>query len=379
MKYAVTIFAFLLFIAVIYIANFVKKDTPSQSKLTQSPQLSNDFGNIPKETIIASGLDTPWAIAFLPTGNMLVTERPGRVRLIRNNELIPQPVATLSQVREIGEGGLLGITIHPNFEKNNFVYLYYTYSSAGDNTINRVVRMTYKDGILTNEETIVDAIPGAANHNGGRIAFGPDNYLYITTGDAQEPSLAQDKNSLAGKILRVTDRGEAALTNPFNNRTYSYGHRNSQGITWDSKGNMWATEHGRSGVQSGLDEVNLIEKGGNYGWPQIQGDETKQGMETAQANSGGTTWAPAGITFLNNTLYFSGLRGRSIYLAPISDTLVAEIKQTVNGEYGRIREIIKGPDNMLYISTSNRDGRGIPSNDDDKIIRINPTRIAPYY
>lgn len=377
MKYALIALAFILLAVGIYVFTSAKKDLASQSKQTPSSASSSNFDSIPKETIIASGLDTPWSIAFLPNGNMLITERPGRVRLIRNNELLPQPVATLSQVREIGEGGLLGITLHPNFEKNNFVYLYYTYNSAGDNTFNRVVRMIYKDGILTNEEIIVDAIPGATNHNGGRIAFGPDNYLYITTGDAQEPSLAQDKNSLAGKILRVTDTGEIAPGNPFNNRTYSYGHRNSQGITWDSEGNMWATEHGRSGVQSGLDELNLIEKGVNYGWPQIQGDEAKQGMETAKANSGSTTWAPAGITFLNNSLYFSGLRGRSIYLAPISGTLVTEIKQTVNGEYGRIREVLKGPDNMLYISTSNRDGRGIPSSDDDKIIRFNPLLIAP--
>lgn len=333
--------------------------------------------NIPKTTVIAEGLDTPWSIVFLPNKNMLVTERPGRVRLIRENTLVPQPVATLSHVYEIGEGGLLGIALHPDFNNNHYVYLYYTYSASGDNTLNRVVRMTYKDGILNNEEIIIDAIPGASNHNGGRIAFGPDNYLYITTGDAQEPSHAQDKNSLAGKILRVTDKGATAPGNPFNNRVYSYGHRNPQGITWDNQGKLWATEHGRSGIQSGLDELNSIESGDNYGWPEIQGDETRQGMKTAQTNSGNTTWAPAGIAYHENMLYFGGLRGKSIYAVDLKDGNADKLHQVLNGEYGRIREVKKGPDNMLYITTSNRDGRGVPAGTDDRIIRLNPQLISP--
>ena len=162
---------------------------------------------------------------------MLVTERPGRVRLVdKSGQLQDTSVATLSKVKEIGEGGLLDITLDPDFSANNLVYLYYTYSGSGNNTLNRVVRMKYQDSKLTGEEILVDQIPGAANHNGGRIKFGPDENLYITTGDAEEPSQAQDKNSLAGKILRVTDEGKAATGNPFNNLVYSYGHRNPQGI-----------------------------------------------------------------------------------------------------------------------------------------------------
>src|SRR3989344_1663626 len=183
--------------------------------------------------VVAAGLDTPWAIAFLPEGGMLVTERKGTVRL----------------------GG--------------------------------------KQGILEEERVIVDRIPGAANHNGGRIKFGQDRLLYIATGDAQEPSRAQDTNSLAGKILRVTDAGQPAAGNSFNNAVYSYGHRNVQGLAWDQNGTLWATEHGRSGALSGLDELNLIVLGKNYGWPEIAGDETRVGMEAPVKHSGATvTWAP---------------------------------------------------------------------------------------
>src|SRR3990167_11143552 len=168
--------------------------------------------------VIASNLDTPWAIAFLPDNSMLVTERPGRVRLINDQGVLEnEPVVILSKVREIGEGGLLGMAIHPDFSEYNFVYFYYTYAQTGSNTFNRVVRMIYRNGQLTDEKVIVDRIPGASNHNGGRIKFGPDNNLYIGTGDAQEPSRAQDKSSLAGKILRVTAEGRSAPGNPFNN------------------------------------------------------------------------------------------------------------------------------------------------------------------
>ena len=256
--------------------------------------------NIPKTLTIAENLEIPWGLAFLPNGNILVTERPGRVKLIDKSGNI-KLISQLQNVLHIGEGGLLGIALHPNFSSNGYVYFYYTYSNSQDTTFNRVVRMVYKDEKLSNEEIIVDKIPGAPNHNGGRIKFGPDNFLYIATGDAQNPSQAQDTNSLAGKILRVTDEGKAEV--------YSYGHRNVQGLAWDANGNLWTTEHGRSGALSGLDELNLIQKGKNYGWPVIQGDEKKQGMETPVINSGpDITWAPSGVAFLNNSLYFGGLR-----------------------------------------------------------------------
>ncbi|OGK32106.1 hypothetical protein A3F57_03470 [Candidatus Roizmanbacteria bacterium RIFCSPHIGHO2_12_FULL_36_11] len=355
---------------------FVQKSTENQTITTEAPLTS----------IIAEGLDTPWAIAFLPDGGMLVTERSGKVRYIdKNGKLNPEPVAILDRVKEIGEGGLLGITLHPDladatpgkpdFSSNSFVYFYYTYNSEFNNTFNRVVRMKLENNKLSEEEIIVDNIPGNFNHNGGRIKFGPDKNLYITTGDAQDPSRAQDKTSLAGKILRVTDAGKPVSGNPFGNLIFSYGHRNPQGIDWNKDGGLWSTEHGRSGVQSGLDELNIIEAGKNYGWPDIQGDEERAGMVTPVANSGPTnTWAPAGAALVGDSLFFGGLRGETLYEAVINSENVT-IKEHFKGEFGRIREVIKGPDGMLYISTSNKDGRGNPASEDDRIVRINPKKL----
>lgn len=327
-------------------------------------------------TVIAENLNTPWGIVFLPDKSILVTERPGKIRLIdANGNLQSEPVATLSKVRKIGEGGLLGISLHPLFSTNNYVYLYYTYSGSEGNTLNRVVRMTYQNKQLTEEQIIVDKIPGSSNHDGGRIKFGPDGFLYITTGDAENPSQAQDTNALGGKILRVTDVGQPVSGNPFNNLVYSYGHRNPQGLTWNSREQLWATEHGRSGIQSGLDEINLIEKGKNYGWPEIAGDEAKTGMETPRLNSGpSTTWAPAGAAFVKNSLFFGGLRGQTLYEAIIDGDKIT-LKEHFKGQFGRIRDVVLGPDNFLYITTSNRDGRGNPTASDDRIIRINPSKL----
>lgn len=328
--------------------------------------------------IIAQNLEIPWGLAFLPDRSILFTERPGRVRMIgKDGNLLPTPLSTISGVKRIGEGGLLGIAIHPDFANNNYVYLYYTYSSTGDKTLNRVARFSLKNNQLIGEVVIVDNIPGAANHNGGRIKFGPDNFLYITTGDAQNPSQAQDKNSLAGKILRVTDDGKKAPDNPFNNLVYSYGHRNPQGLAWDNYGRLWETEHG----STAFDEVNVIHKGENFGWPEIRGDDGREGMQKPFVHSGDTTWAPSGVTVLNNKLYFAGLRGQAIYSFDISPKVTLEIGERkvvehFKGEFGRIRDVVLGPDNFLYITTSNRDGRGTSRAGDDKIIKIDPQKIG---
>ena len=204
----------ILILGFVWFQSYNKNPTSSKPKSNQNvTQLGSEAI---QTSVIARNLEVPWALVFLPDKSMLVTERPGRVRLIdKNSNLQSDPVATFDNVKEIGEGGLLGITIHPNFSTNNFVYLYYTYSESNGNTLNRVVRITYKDKKLTDEQIIVDKIPGSLNHNGGRIKFGPDNYLYITTGDAGNPSQAQDINTLGGKILRVTDEGKPAPGNPF--------------------------------------------------------------------------------------------------------------------------------------------------------------------
>lgn len=351
--------------------NRVLQKTPTQTATTDS----DVSAEIPRSTVIAQNLDTPWSLAFLPDGSILVTERPGRVRIIESKGgLDPEPVAIIDGAREIGEGGLLGITLHPNFANNHYVFLYYTYTSNGDNTLNRVVRMTYENRKLGNESTILDSIPGARNHNGGRLKFGPDGYLYITTGDAQEPSRAQDKNSLGGKILRITDEGKPAPGNPFNNLVYSYGHRNPQGLAWDAGGKLYSTEHGRSGALSGLDELNIIEPGKNYGWPDIQGTGKREGMVTPLLDSGSATWAPGSLASLDGVLYFGGLRGSTLYkvtMIPGSPKLDEYLKN----DYGRIRDVVVGPDGMLYITTSNQDGRGVPKLEDDQVIRINPNSL----
>ncbi len=346
--------------------------TPSAATNTPTTEIQNDQ-NAPAETIIAENLDTPWALALLPDGKLLVTERLGRVMMIDpSGQNQPVAVATLTNVKELGEGGLLGITLHPDFASNNYVYLYYTFSSIGQDTLNRVVRMTFNGTTLENETTIVDTIPGASNHNGGRIKFGPDNMLYIGTGDAQNPTQAQMRTTLGGKILRVTDEGKPAINNPFNNAVYSYGHRNVQGLTWDDAGGLWATEHG----SSSLDELNFIERGNNYGWPDIRGDQTRSGMEVPAYHSGDTdNWAPSGAAYVNGSVYFSGLRGRSLYQAVVADGRVTDFKQHLQDKYGRIREVIASPDGMLYITTSNRDGRGAVQSGDDKVIRINPEKL----
>lgn len=354
------------------------KPTATHS-VSQTPDLKNP--NAPVIEVVAENLDTPWAIAFLPSQNdaggsdvnMLVTERSGIVKSVAPDGTVTT-VATLPNVKEIGEGGLLGIALHPDFEKNNFVYLYYTYASSGSNTQNRVVRMKYSNGQLRNEEILVDNIPGAPNHNGGRIKFGPDGNFYVTTGDAQEPSRAQDKNSLGGKVLRLTDEGKPAVGNPFGNRIYSYGHRNPQGLTWDASGMLFETEHGPSGVWPNCcqDEVNKIESGKNYGWPDSVGNTVQAGTIGPITQSAGDTWAPSGVAIIGDSLYFSGLRGAALYTYPIGGGNVVE---HFKGEFGRIREVILGPDGMLYITTSNKDGRGSPASNDDKIIRVNPAKL----
>ena len=369
--------AILLWGAKLWLRKEQNKNATSQStntinieaEIPQDAAMQNDSSTV---TTVAENLDTPWGIAFLPDKSMFVTERPGRVRFIDSNgNLDPTPVGELKKVKEIGEGGLLGITLHPDFPANHYVYLYYTYNSRRNDTMNRVVRMTYENNQLTGEQIIVDEIPGAANHNGGRIKFGPDKYLYITTGDAQEPSQAQNTNKLGGKILRVTDKGDPAPGNPFNNSVFSYGHRNPQGLAWDGNGRLWATEHG----QSALDELNLIEAGKNYGWPTIQGDEQKAEMEKPRLHSGPVTWAPAGSAFIDTSLFFGGLRGQTLYEAVIKDDQITTLKEHLKGQFGRIRDVILSDDGILYLTTSNRDGRGTPASSDDKIIKINPLTL----
>lgn len=331
--------------------------------------------------IVAQNLQIPWEIAFLPEGDLLVTERAGTLKRIG----VQGRTFKIDGIKHIGEGGLLGITLHPDFLQNRWLYLYLTTATQAG-LQNRVERYRLENNSLQDKKIIIDNIPGAKYHDGGRIAFGPtlapngtatskpNYYLFITTGDAGNSNLAQDINSLAGKILRLKDDGSIPRDNPFGNAIWSYGHRNPQGLTWDNQGRLWATEHGRSGLLSGLDELNLIEKGGNYGWPVIQGDEKSAGMRSPIIQSGPKeTWAPAGAMYFNDTVLFTGLRGESIYQAKIlKDGFANSVTTHLRGVFGRLRAIKIGPDGFIYVTTSNTDGRGKEKTGDDKIIKISP-------
>lgn len=269
----------------------------------------------------------------------------------------------------VPEGGLLGIALHPNFADNGFVYLYST-TDTGGTLSNRVERYRLDGQTFRDRTEILTGIPASANHDGGALAFGPDNKLYITTGDAGNEDTAQDRQSLAGKILRLNPDGSVPDDNPFGSAVWSYGHRNPQGIAWDQQGRLWSTEHGRSGIQSGYDELNLIEKGANYGWPIIEGDGTQTGMRIPIIHSGDNdTWAPGGLAYADGSLYFAGLRGATLYQAKISNDDTVSLSRHFAGQYGRLRAVAVN-NNELYFSTSNRDGRGSPASDDDHVYAI---------
>jgi glucose/arabinose dehydrogenase len=323
-------------------------------------------------SVVAENLDVPWSMAFLPDGSIIFTERSGKIRLVDSQKgLLPDPLLTISDVNAQGESGLLGITLHPAFIQNHIVYIYYTYL-AGTDMNNCVVSYTIKDSSLTGMKVIIRDIPAGSIHDGGRIKFGPDGCLYITCGDAGNSSNAQDLNSLAGKILRLNDDGSIPSDNPFSNSpVYSYGHRNPEGMAWDSRGRLWVTEHG----SSAHDEINLVEAGKNYGWPVILGDQHGEGMETPVINSGNDTWAPSGAAILNDSLFYTGLRGESLFKLSLDNPSISTLKRYFSGTYGRMRDVVEGPDGFIYIFTNNTDGRGSPRDGDDKLLKIDPRML----
>lgn len=338
------------------ISNIFDKIVPSKTEV-----------NTQDREVVVQDLDIPWEVAFLPNNEFLITERPGRLLRIGKDK----KVIEIQGVQHVGEGGLMGLALHPDFEKNQLLYLYFTTGERGRLT-NQLERYKLVENSLSEKKVILSGVLGSSNHDGGRIMFGPDGLLYIGTGDAEQSNLAQDTKSLNGKILRIKDDGSIPKDNPFGNAVYSYGHRNVQGLAWDDKGNLWATEHG----QSDLDELNLIEKGKNYGWPVIQGDEKRSGMVTPIVNSGANeTWAPAGAVFLGRSIYFVGLKGETLYEARIEGLGANNVRKHLVGVYGRLRAIRIGPDGAFYITTSNTDGRGIVRGNDDKLIRINPKKL----
>jgi len=374
MRYVILISILFILVGALYVLQTNQSPAPNSPQVTTERE-QNEINQLDWE-VIAQNLTIPWDIAFTPNGGMFVTERPGNLLYKASSSPAFTQVEVPASAHR-GEGGLLGIALHPNFSENQFLYVYLTAKQEGG-LINRVDRFVFTEGELTEQEQVVANIPGAPYHDGGRIAFGPDGYLYIATGDATNKPSAQNIKALSGKILRVTDSGDIPEDNPFGNAVYSYGHRNPQGLTWDDQGRLWSTEHGRSGVRSGLDELNLIVKGKNYGWPDSEGDEVKEGTVSPVVHSGADiTWAPASAVFVKNadpegtgSIFFGGLRGEALYEAVLNGHKVIKVAEHFKGEFGRIRTVTKGPDGMLYITTSNRDGRGDPQEGDDKIIRV---------
>ncbi len=328
-----------------------------------------------KVDIVADNLKVPWAIDFAPDGRIFFSERIGTVNVIENGSIIE----ILSKRVGGGEGGMLGIALDPDFEQNHYIYIYYTYNDL-ISTKNKLVRYVELDNKLVEDKVLIEEIPGAPYHDGGRIKFGPDGKLYITTGDATNPELSQNTDSVAGKILRINPDGTIPDDNPFGNAVYSIGHRNPQGIDWDRTGVLIATEHGPSGWKGmAHDEINIILPGANYGWPDVVGDEILDGAKNPVLHSRDDTWAPSGAAFYygdiihwNGKFFVSTLLGEHLHQIEFDeDYNVIQHKKLFSGEFGRLRDAVNGPDG-LYIMTSNKDGRGNPGPDDDKILKITP-------
>ena len=331
--------------------------------------------------VVAKELRVPWAMAFAPDGRLFVTERNGTLRVVEDGVLKQAPYAQLDVIQE-GESGLLGIDLDPDFELNGHIYMYQTYSNHNGGLSNKVVRWEDNGEGLVEPLVILDGIPGGRIHNGGRIKFGPDGKLYITTGDASNDTLAQDIDSLAGKILRLNKDGSIPSDNPFiNSPVYTYGHRNPQGMAWHpTTGELYSTEHG----PVGHDEINLIVAGGNYGWPIVLGEGNQEGTYTPVAQSGIETWAPSGAIFYDGNimpsewkdrLIFGCLRGQRIFWVSfgiVNNSVPQKTGSLFEHQLGRIRDVIQGPDEYIYFITSNRDGRGNPGLSDDLLLRVVP-------
>ncbi len=332
---------------------------------------------------IASGLQVPWALAWSPDGRLFFTERPGRLRVIENGTLRPEPVATLPVSQNTAEGGLLGLALAPDFADSGALYVYYTYDVPGG-LRNRVSRLRLADDGATDETVVLDNIQGGRVHDGGRIAFGPDGKLYVGTGDAQQPrTLPQDPTALNGKILRLNPDGSVPDDNPFpGSPVYSLGHRNVEGLAWrPSTGQLYAAEHGPTGEFGWCchDEINLIVPGGNYGWPEVIGQAGDPRFRDPLVESGSGGWPPGGLAFATTgpwagDLFLASLAGGQLWRYTLTDDgeSIADRAQLVHGEYGRLRALANGPGGALYVATSNRDGRGQPDPADDRIFRLTP-------
>lgn len=337
---------------------------------------------------VLGNLSIPWSVVFTDLDRMLITERDGAVRVAQKSsgsewQLQDQPIHVFDNVSTQSEEGLMGMTLDPGYQSNKFIYLCYAYPE-NDKLWDRVVRMTDMGDSLANQQIIIDKIPSARFHAGCELGFGPDGKFYISTGDASNRDQAQDRKSLAGKILRLNSDGSIPSDNPFEDSPiYSFGHRNPQGFDWHPENSlMYASEHGPSGNDGpgGGDEINLIEKGQNYGWPVVSHQKTQRGMVdpklvfTPAIAPGSLTFHAGGkISEFNNNIFVGLLKGTGILrvvLDPSDPTQILWYERVPEVDFGRIREVTMGPDGYLYFTTSNQDGRGVPASNDDRIFRI---------
>ncbi len=375
--------------------NFACADTEFSDSGTDdlpAPKQTEKF----KIETVAENLEVPWAIVFAPDGRIFVTERPGRVRVIADGKLVEKPLFTLPDVELSSETGLMGMTLHPNFAENHLLYLAYVYENGGDKFV-RVVRFKENGETLLEPKTIIEGISAARFHAGTRLGFSPvDKKLYITTGDATQQKLAQKLDSLNGKTLRLNDDGSVPEDNPFvgnkdaRPEIWTYGHRNAQGLSWQPETNlMWQTEHGPSlidGVslfkkRTGGDEVNIVERGKNYGWAKISHNMKKEGMETplveyspAVAPASGTFYSGDAFPNYKGNFFFGALKGEEIVRLVIEGRKITAQEFLLKKQFGRIREVAVSPEGYIYFSTSNRDGRGDVAKTDDRIMRLVPVK-----
>ena len=334
--------------------------------------------------IVVEGLEVPWDLAFTPDGRILITERPGRIRVVKDGALDDAPYASID-VYHRSEAGLMGIALHPDFAANGYLYVCYTYRESRG-VYNRIARLTDAGNRGAEHRVILDRIPGASRHDGCRLGFGPDGYLYATTGDATDPGLSQDLDSLAGKVLRLAADGSVPPDNPFpGSLVYSWGHRNPQGLAWHPvTGDPFITEHGPASD----DEVNVIEPGRNYGWPEVTGAAGQPDYEDALVSLTPTV-AISGAAFVSGSnlpeawegnLVFAALKSshlQRLELEPPDYRVVASRQTLFRNAFGRLRAVVMGPDGYLYFTTSNRDGRGSPREGDDKLLRLAPASLEP--
>jgi glucose/arabinose dehydrogenase len=340
--------------------------SPSRQAAEETPPAK---GSVEVLRTVAQGLKSPWGLAPLPDGDLLVSSRDeATITRVDGKTGKKTEVGEVPGVSPAGEGGLLGLAVSPDYASDHMVYAYFT--SASDN---RIVRMLYDENKPSGErlgapDTVFKGIPKGFVHNGGRIAFGPDKMLYAGTGESGDTGLSQDRKSLGGKILRLTPEGEPAPGNPFpDSAVYSYGHRNVQGLAWDDKQRLFASEFG----QDTWDELNAIKPGANYGWPKAEGKGDDPDFRDPVAQWATDDASPSGIAYAQGSIWMAGLKGQRLWRIPLNGTAAsADPQEFLEGEYGRLRTVVPAGGDKLWVMTSNTDGRGGPKDGDDRILEV---------